>query len=219
MHTSPLQINPLSEPPPQYLGELAGSIAPVDSLRSHVACVFRRTRLPPPPPVLSLARGSSFFPPPGQAYTPATHLVYPHSFYRHPPHHPRAHPSHAKPSLPSRSLPPPRARATYLACVVRHTSTSSVGWIEAPVVPVAAGERGVQSELRSARVADSCGGWLEMGCVQWHSVSESGRVQNTATVFTPEPLHCQGWENGRLWVRVLAMRGSIIATMLLIARC
>ena len=48
--------------------------------------------------------------------------------------------------MAGRSLPPTRGRATYLACVVRHTSTCSVGWIAAHVVHVAAAERAGRAE-------------------------------------------------------------------------
>ena len=102
----------------------------------------------------------------------------------------RAHPSRAHPYM---TISHRRGRATYLACVVRHTSTSSVGWIAAPVVPVAAAERGgVQKVVCkvSALAPGSRGvGWRWV-CAT--SFTESGRVQYTATVLTPALLHCRG---------------------------
>jgi len=113
----------------------------------------------------------------------------------------------AHPHMACRSLPPTRARATYLACAVRHTSTSSVVWIAANVVHVAAGERGRARGLCARLCARMRLRWAGSEWVQCHSVPESDRVQHTATVSTPALLHCQGWENGRRWWKA-AVRGS-----------
>ena len=132
-------------------GELAGSEAPVDSVHlSHTHLTPPASPLPPTNPPCPTLPAIERFPrcwwysAPGP---PTTHLVYPHEPYRQPYHHRRLTPARAThPHMAGRSLPPPRARATYLTCVVRHTSSSSVGWIAAHVVHVAAADRewGVQ---------------------------------------------------------------------------
>jgi len=75
--------------------------------------------------------------------------------------------------------PPPRARATYLAGVVRHTSTSSVGWMTAHVVHVAAAERGACRGLCARLSALGVGCGLEVGVCSDTSFTESSRVHHT----------------------------------------
>jgi len=78
--------------------------------------------------------------------------------------------SRAHPYMAGRSVPPTRARATYLAGVVRHTSTSSVGWIAANVVHVAAAER--EDSGRAEGCVRGClrlrWGGLEVVCAVTH---------------------------------------------------
>ena len=75
---------------------------------------------------------------------------------------PTPHTRATHPHMAGRSLPPPRAHATYLACVVRHTSTSSVGWIAAHVVHVAAAEIG-RAEV-NIRLCPVCVVCAAVGC-------------------------------------------------------
>ena len=169
MHTSPpssTQTLP-SESAPQQVGELAGSDAPVDRVHLHRPCPPHPIRLPLPPtnPPCPLSQRSAYptaLPKEQRAgstgHTPRLPAQTLPSAVAPPT---RAH-SHEPSPRGGRSLPPPRAHATYLACVVRHTSTSSVGWIAAHVVHVAAAEIG-RAEV-NIRLCPVCVVCAAVGC-------------------------------------------------------
>ena len=144
----------------------------MDRVHLHITCESHPIRLPPPTTALS-SRGASLqrsdvsHPLPVEqravsighaprlpARTLPSAVAPPTRAHSHEPAHPH---------MAGRSLPPTRGRATYLACVVRHASTSSVGWIAAHVVHVAAAEGACRGCVRRARLSALAVGWAGGG--------------------------------------------------------